>query len=159
MSVTFATPISPVSIREDRSMMKTTIFKALALGLLSNAWVSGAAAGTNCPAFNTAMVDATYMAADVSGPVVSVEAMDDPSGGTIECTLVTDGGGDFIVSVTTGDIELVAHHPDGAGDETELRTRILLDEEEFFTPTQLHACRGEVLQSFVWNQHCASVVE
>ncbi len=140
-------------------MMKTTIFKALALGLLSYAWVSGAAAATNCPAFTTAMVDATYMAADVSGPLISVNAMDESSGGLISCSLVTDGGGDFIVSVTTNDIELVGHHPDGAGDETELRTRVLLEDPELFTSAQLHACRGEVLRSFVWNLHCAPAAE
>ncbi len=139
--------------------MKTTIFKALALGLLSYAWVSGADAATNCPAFNTAMVDAAYMAADVSGTPNSVDATNDSSSGTISCLIATDG--DFIVSVFADDIELLGHHPDSSADETELRTRVLPDEldQDFFTPAQVHACRGEVLQSFVWSLYCAPEVE
>lgn len=162
MSVTFATPISPVSTREDGSMMKTTIFKALALGLLPLALISGPADAQGvggCLAFNTSMVDATYMATDVSGPLVSVDAMDDPRSGTIECVIGTDAGSDFMVIVTASDILLVGRHTQDQNDDlTELRTRVLPVhlELEIFTPTQLHACRGAVRQSFAWKQICAS---
>jgi len=145
-------------------MMKTTIFKALALGLLPLALISGPADAQGvggCLAFNTSMVDATYMATDVSGPLDVIVAMDDPRSGTIECEIKTDDGADFMVIVTAEDIKLVGRHTEDSGDSTEWRTRVLprhlgLD---FFPPTQLQACRGAVRQSFAWKQICASEVE
>ena len=131
--------------------MKTTIFKALALGLLSYAWVSGAAAANNCPAFNAGMVDATYMATDVSGPLDSVNAVDDPSSGTISCDIVTDNFDTFEVLVTPDDTRLVGTHAN-----TQLRTVVgPAANGPQLTLGELHACRGEVLQSFPWTQHCA----
>ena len=136
-------------------MMKITIFKALALGLLSYVWVSGAAAATNCPAFNAAMVDATYMATDVSGPLESVVATNDPSGGTISCFIVTDNFDTFRVLVDPDDTRLV-----GASAGAQLRTVIgPAASGPQLTPAELHACRGEVMQAFVWNEHCAVLVQ
>ena len=150
-------------------MMKTTIFKALALGLLPLALISGPADAQGvggCLAFNTSMVDATYMATDVSGPLDVIVAMDDPRSGTIECEIKTDDGADFSVIVTAADILLVGRHStellgSDDADTTELRTRVLPEHLGLviFTPTQLQACRGAVRQSFAWKQICASEVE
>ncbi len=138
--------------------MKTTIFKALALGLLSFAWVSGAAAATNCPAWNTAMVDATYMAIDVSGPLDSVVAVDVPSTGKIRCVITTDEFNTLVidVGVVVDGAFLEGFRPGAAT----LRTLVGPDANgPALTPAELHACRGEVLQSFPWTQHCAQEVE
>ena len=139
--------------------MKTTIFKTLALGLLSYTWVSGHSveAAPSCPAFTAAMVDATMMAADISGPLHPDEssvATDDASAGHIGCFLKTDNSDTFEVYVTPDDILLVASYAGAT-----LRTRIFLDGAELFTPTELHGCRSEVLKSFVWNQYCAPLVD
>jgi hypothetical protein len=91
------------------------------------------------------------MATDVSGPLLSVIAMDEPSGGTISCSLVTDDGATFDVLVDPDDTRLV-----GASAGAQLRTVIgPAANGSQLTPGELHACRGQVLQSFVWNQHCA----
>ena len=101
-------------------MMKTRTFKAIALGLLSYASVSGAAAATKCPAFNDAMVDATMMVIDISGPLDdSSFAMDDARRGRIRCFLVTDEFNTFEVMVDPDDTLLV-----GASSGGQLRTRV-----------------------------------
>ena len=63
-------------------MMKTMMVKALAIGLLSHALISGTAnAGgpTACPAFNAAMLDAAAMAAVLVGDLVPGSVFDDPA--------------------------------------------------------------------------------
>lgn len=140
-------------------MMKTTIFKALAFGLLSFAWISGAAAATNCPAWNAGMVDAAYMAIDLSGPLDSVEAEDDPSTGNIRCFITTDEFNTLEIDVGVGEegTALLEGHRNGG---PTLRTKAGLGTTGIaLTPAELHACRGEVLQSFPWTQHCAQEVE
>ncbi len=141
-------------------MMKTTIiFKALAFGLLSYAWASGAAAATNCPAWNTAMVDATYMAIDLSGvPLFLVEAEDDPSTGTIRCFISTDDqSGTLEIDVGVDEDGTLL---EGSSPGATLRTKVGPNANgPALTTAELHACRAEVLQSFPWTQHCAQAVE
>ena len=141
-------------------MMKTTIFKALALGLLSYAWASGAAAATTCPAWNTAMVDATFMVLDVSGvPLGSVEAEDHPSTGRIRCFISTDDG-QGTLEIDVGVLEdgtlLEGFNPFVGKMRTKVGPNAGGPE---LTPGEMHACRAEVLQSFPWTQHCAQEVD
>ena len=74
-------------------MMKITIFKTLALGLLSLALIGGPAfAGgpANCPAFNAAMVDAAALSAfNISTDQFALVATDDPAPGSIGCEVAT----------------------------------------------------------------------
>ena len=151
-------------------MMKVTFFKVLALGLLPLALISGpadAAGRSGCPAFNSSMVDAAALASRISGslPGVFVDgfAEDEPETPLIICQFGFSSSfsgvrGAFAVRVgVTEDgmqAELSGFH------DTDFEERTLL--ETFITNLtigQLHACRAEVLQSFVWNQYCAPMLE
>ena len=135
-------------------MMKTIVFKALALGLLSYAWVSGHSveAAPRCPAFTAAMVDATWMATDFSqlGPIVG-DAEDDPREPLISCTIFFDVGDAFFeIFVGGGEALVKGIHPRDSpfdDDFTELRTRVF-----GLTPKQERGCIAQVVQSFVWRQ-------
>ena len=136
-------------------MLKTRIFKALALGLLSYAFFSGpAAAGpSSCPAFSAGMVDAVALRAGLTEPILGHSAAsDNPLGPSMWCDFAT-GVGSFYISVSGG-----------AGSLVVLRSMVLSSgvEIEIFvdgmTTGEVHACRSQVLQSFIWNQHCAPLI-
>ena len=149
-------------------MMKTTIFKALALGLLSHALISGPAdaqGAAGCPAFNASMVDAAMMATNISpgGEFLdeTSNAADNPWEPSISCFIRTDSFTDtfsvFVGADQTeeGNVVFVEGTSVNAGDTTLLRTL----SGGPITEAQLHACRAQVLQSFVWNQHCIPLLD
>ena len=144
-------------------MKKTSIFKALALGLLSGALPLGsahAAGPSNCPAFNAAMVDAAALSAkDISTNPAVQSAVDDPSTGSIECSVITvmpnSGFFTVIVDGVVGDALISATNTSsGGGDITIFRNGV-----DGLSAGQAQACRGQVLQTWVWNQICASAVQ
>ncbi len=135
-------------------MMNTLIFKALALGLLSLALISGpavAAGPANCPAFNAAMVDAAAMASDLVNVDPPEILSDNPAGPSISCRFFTDlGFFDVAVGVEVGVVAVTGFSEIGGGFTTRLHSVLV-----GLTRAEVLACRAQVLQSFVWNQHCA----
>ena len=143
--------------------MKTFIFRAMALGLLSTLVSIGPVAyggSRTCPAFTAGMVDASalLMFLDPDEVVVAI-VRDNPADASIACELSSTET-DRTFSVGVGD---------GLGcTGLEKRAFILVQEvnngpfvihavsPNCIPAGQAHACRAEVLQSFVWNQYCES---
>ena len=90
------------------------------------------------------------MALDFSQDVPpDVVAADDPSVASISCRITNDVGDNYVVDIERPEALLLS-----AGPGAVLRTRVF-----GLTTGQAHACRAQVLQSFVWNQHCAPALE
>ena len=108
-----------------------------------------AAVAAGCPAFNGGMIDAAMMATYYSQPepVIGV-AEDSKTESYIYCEWVNDDEGEFLVSVGDGEAELY-----GRSFSTDVRTRVFN-----LSAADLKACRKEVLDSFVWQQHCAALM-
>ncbi len=133
-------------------MRKTINFKALALGLLLHALISGPAyaqKSATCPAFNAALVDMaglTSFLQNVESPIV---IMDDPKTPQLECEFFTSIG--FFEARVRG-IE---------GDASIFGGNTFVDDTQVgsgqagLTQRELHACRAQIIQSWVWNRHCA----
>ena len=142
-------------------MKKTSIFKALALGLLSLALPIGsaqAAGPANCPAFNAAMVDAAALAAfSPSSPLdpPGVTAVDNPMTARIVCIFDTEFGF-FEVNVSEGGVAFVRglSIPPGTSDAVSVFNVV-----DGLIAGQRHACRSAILQSWVWNNVCAAAVQ
>lgn len=115
-----------------------------------------AANGGGCPAFNAGMVDAAMLTADLSqiDPLEGF-AEDSPMDGTIACGWVADGDGAFIVEVGNGEAQVIGLAPTpGDGETGKLRTAVF-----DLTPAEQHACRAQVLRSFVWQQYCKPLMQ
>ena len=104
--------------------------------------------------FNTAMVDAAAMAILLGrnvGPPTSV--IDDPSSGTIECRLeMTTGSVSRRFTVEVNDDEVFVSAISIA---PTFNSILQSSDRGGLSVGELHACRAQVLQSFVWNQYCA----
>jgi len=135
-------------------MMKTITLNSLVLGILSLALISMPAYANGnggCPAFNASMVDAAMLAADLSqvDPLFG-GAEDSPKDASIMCWWAADGGGGFVVEVGNGEAQVIGLAPTpGDGETGKLRTAVF-----DLSQAQQHACRAQVLQSFVWKQYC-----
>jgi len=125
--------------------------------LLPLALIGGSANASDaggCPAFNASMVDAAMLAADLSqiDPLVGA-AQDSPKDGTIICyweTNVSDGlKGWFYVQVEDGVAQVIGNEPYATSEVATARTAVF-----DLSPAQQHACRAQVLKSFVWQQYC-----
>lgn len=134
-------------------MMKTLIFKALALGLLSLALISGpadAAGSANCPAFSAAMVDAAALVSDMDvGFPTGANSVDDLFVPQIKCTFVTENG---IFLVEVGFIAGVATL---TGFNDGFEQTFVRSEEDGLSKAEVLACRAQIIRSWVWSQHCA----
>ena len=107
------------------------------------------ARGGGCPAFTSAMVDAAWLAIDYSQPEPPFGgAIDNPSEPRIGCQLTNDAGNVFTVGVDDG-VAGVEGRSNQFDTPTLLRTRI-----ENLTKGEAHACRAQILASFVWSQYC-----
>jgi len=110
--------------------------------------------GRGCPAFNASMVDAAMLAADLSqvDPLVG-NAWDSPMDGSIVCyweTNVSDGlKGWFYVQVEDGTAQVIGNEPYATSEVATARTAVF-----DLSLAQQHACRAQVLQSFVWKRYC-----
>ena len=107
--------------------------------------------GGSCPAFNSTQVDATMMAINISQiDPLGIVTVDFPSDPFLECVITTDENNDFLVAVGDrgegNEVLLLGELGGGAI----LRTRV-----QGLTTAELHACRAQVLGTFVWNQYCA----
>ena len=125
------------------------------ISLLSILSLSGPAiaGGGGCPAFTSAMVDAAWLAIEYSQPEPPVGgAIDNPSVPTIGCQLTNDVGNQFSVGVGSG-VALLEGNAANSPVPTLLRTRV-----DNLTKAEQHACRAQVLSSFVWNQYCKPVL-
>ena len=97
-------------------LLKKSSVAAIIFGLISFAftsWTAIAAPPGGCPAFNTAMVDAAWLAIDYSQPTppALLEFNDDPAAPNLLCVLGTDAGSEFFVSVGGGEAGLVGRLP------------------------------------------------
>ena len=140
-------------------MLKTRIFKALALVFLSHTLISGpadAAGPASCPAFTAAMIDATALVMELREDVALAGKLSaDPATPAIACALTLGlslGRGEFDVEVGAGVARVRAT---SRGLTSEFGPIVLHARRDDLTPRQEHACRAQVLQSFVWNQYCA----
>ena len=126
-------------------MTSRTILFFIFIALPVNAAIAG-----SCPAFNGGMLDAAMMATYYSQPepVIGVAA-DSKTESYIYCEWVNGDEGEFLVSVGDGEAELY-----GKSYSTDLRTRVFN-----LSADDLKACRKEVLDSFVWQQHCAALMQ
>jgi hypothetical protein len=99
------------------------------------------------------MVDAAWLAVEYSQAEPPVGgAIDDPSVPTIGCQLTNDIGNQFRVIVAGGDAS-VEGNAENSPVPTLLRTAV-----GNLTKAEQHACRAQVLSSFVWNQYCKPVL-
>ena len=121
--------------------------------------------GRGCPVFNASMVDAAMLATEYSqSEPVFGWAEDSPKDAYIYCLWSAEPGSIFFVRVGIceeacgsgdgkGEGHLMGKSPDGTNPSpdyhTLLRTRVFN-----LSPAQQHACRAQVLQSFVWKQYC-----
>jgi len=150
---------------------KNITIKSFALLLFTLIAVPAHAAdGGGCPAFNAGMVDAAMLATDYSqqNPLIG-GAEDSPADASIVCYWETDAEASFFVRVGIcegecgsgagkGEAQIIGISPDdlapGADYSTLLRTRVF-----HLTRAQQHACRAQVLRSFVWQQYCKPLME
>ena len=141
-------------------MLKTRLFKALVIGLLSLAVFGEPASAseprTSCPAFTAAMIDATALVMELREDVaLAGKPSADPATPDIACALTLGlslGRGEFDVEVGAGVARVRAT---SRGLTSEFGPIVLHARRDDLTPRQEHACRAQVLQSFVWNQFCA----
>ena len=139
-------------------LFKKLSVAAIALGQISLVFISVpsiAAPPGGCPAFNTAMVDAAWLAIDYSqpGPPELLDLNDDPAEPNMLCVISTDVGSEFSVYVGGGEAGLMGRginidNPDPI--TTLLRTRVFN-----LNKAEEHACRAQVLASFAWKQYCS----
>jgi len=123
-----------------------------------------------CPAFNSSMIDAAFLAIDYSqqNPLIG-SAEDSPADASIACYLETDAEAVFLLFVGIcegecgagagkGEAQLIGLSPDdmapGADYSTQLRTRVFS-----LTRAEQQACRAQALASFTWNQHCKPLMQ
>lgn len=106
------------------------------------------ARGGGCPVFTSEMVDAAFLAIDYSeeNPPLG-GAIDDPREPRIGCVLTNDAGNQFRVGVGDGEAGVEAF--DTAVTDTTLRTKRFN-----LSPGESHACRAQILGSFVWREYC-----
>jgi hypothetical protein len=150
--------------------MKLKILLIAGLLLFALIALPAYASGGNCPAFNSSMIDAAFLATDFSqqNPLVG-SAEDSPADARIACYLETDAEAVFLLFVGIcegecgagagkGEAQLIGLSPDdmapGADYSTQLRTRVFS-----LTRAEQHACRAQVLASFTWNQHCKPLMQ
>ena len=136
---------------------KSSFCKALAAGVFSLSLIGGpaAAAGKSaCPAFTSAMIDSAAMVALLAQGNVIVNAKDDITPVVVtECQISKNSGvgvtfRSFTVEVNDDEIFVTGRADLGNG----LLSTILRSDGRGETAAVLHACRAQVLQSFVWNQ-------
>jgi hypothetical protein len=132
----------------------------LALLLVSPAAFAGNGGG--CPAFNAGMLDATMLVAEL-WQIEPPEgfAGDSPKEGTIYCQWFGDLpgagiAGMFFVRVEDGTAEVTGFGP--IGPQT-IRFPTLRTAVFNLSIDQQHACRAQVLKSFVWQQYCKPLME
>ena len=123
-----------------------------------------------CPAFNSSMIDAAFLAIDYSqqNPLVGT-AEDSPADASINCYLQTDADAVFLLRVGIcegecgagagkGEAQIIGLSPDdmapGADYSTQLRTRVFS-----LTRAEQQACRAQVLASFTWKQYCKPLMD
>ena len=94
-------------------------------------------------------MDAAYLAM-LPGTVSVNLVVDDPRTGELECDINT-GNGVFIIIINESGIALQGNKNDFS-DNFHAETA---PASGSYSLSQLHACRAEVIKSFVWNQHCA----
>ena len=116
--------------------------------------------GGGCPAFNAGMVDATMLIAELTAPPEGF-ARDSAKEGTIYCQWFGDlpGAGIpgmFFVRVRDGTADLTGFGPIWGSTIIfpTLRTAVF-----DLSIEQQHACRAQVLKSFVWQQYCKPLME
>lgn len=135
---------------------KNTLFKALAAGIFSLSLIGGSAAeagqSRGCPVFNAAMVDAAAMVVNLSRNVTVSSLIDDPSTGTIECDIQAIFGSSSF-SVEVNDDEVFVSGSSRVG--STIQTRLSSSDRGGLSLRERHACRAQVLRSFVWQQYCA----
>lgn len=135
---------------------KNTFFKALAAGVFSLSLIGGSAAeagqSRGCPVFNAAMVDAAALVVNLGVNVMVGRVLDDPSTGTIECRISqTFGSGIFAVEVNDDEVFVSGSSRVGST----IQTRLSSSDRGGLSLRERHACRAQVLRSFVWQQYCA----
>jgi hypothetical protein len=100
------------------------------------------------------MVDAAWLAINYSQPEPPVGgAIDEPSEPRISCQLTNDVGNQFTVVVENGVALVQGHGENEPFSPALLRTRV-----DGLTKGEEHACRAQILASFVWSQYCRPVL-
>lgn len=149
------------------SLRETAIFAAIALlGVAISASLSPAAArSAKCPVWTSAIIDS--FAADgglfqgnTDGPVppeVDEPPLDDPTIPKMFCSLIVPGASAYF-DLNLGQVRRPVRNLNEvfleAGDPV-VGTNVLYQTLPEGDVGAAHACRAEVLQSFVWNQFCA----
>jgi len=130
-------------------------FGAVALVLASTALLSGRVVADNgCPAFNSSMIDAAWLAVDYSQPgPPEAYYYDVPSIPALYCFVRNDSDHVFKIYIQDEVAEVFGHGEFGIS-PTLMRTRV-----DGLSKNELHACRAQVLGSFVWKQYCTQGVE
>jgi hypothetical protein len=108
------------------------------------------------------MVDAAAMAFFLA-PGSMGQARDDVGAPSIYCRFErppSAGGGRFLIDVNDGSAhEAFIFGQNRTEDDPEVNYRTQLGSfAESLTTGEEHGCRAAVLQSFVWNHYCASVL-
>ena len=137
-------------------MKHTLKYGALALALLPQVLISGSAVAAGpgrCPVFNAAMVDAAALVSVLYLVDPPASISDDPSIPALICRFDTMNG-DFHVNVNLSPSPAEAFVEASNSLNTDHET-IVFATEDGLTDGELHACRAQVIQTLVWNQHCA----
>jgi hypothetical protein len=137
-----------------------TFSKALAAGMFALTFMAGTAAEagpSSCPVFTAAMVDAAAMVVPLADDVaiVTPTPVDDPSAPRIECRITSRSGSSFVVFVQDFSERALVFGSKFSDTLGATITELEASVDEGLTKAELHACRAQVLQSFVWNQYCA----
>lgn len=135
---------------------KNRLFKALAAGVFSLSLIGGSAAeagqSRGCPVFNAAMVDAAALVVNLGRNVTVGRVLDEPSTGTIECRIFqTFGSSTFQVEVNDEEVFVTGRSIVGGSIQTNLSS----SDRGGRSLRVRHACRAQVLRSFVWREFCA----
>ena len=126
--------------------------------------LSGTALGGNCPAFTAAMVDAAAMTIRLPGPheigtgYLTVSASEDPTSPDVSCRIAVPpsaGGNTFEVDVNYYIPNAAFVFGRGVAEDTPNYDTALSSYAEELSVPEMHACRSEVLNSFVWKNYCA----
>ena len=136
--------------------MKLNIKVIASLLLISMIFVPIHAIARGCPAFTSSMIDGAFLATEYNQeePVSGI-AVDYPYIPGLFCEFVNQDGGYYVVFVGYHDSDvnpgnkahLYARSP-------RVRNTILRTYVYDLSEAEMHACRAQVMGSFVWKQYC-----
>lgn len=138
--------------------LNTKVIFGILLIVFSSVPIHSIAGG--CPAFTSDMVDAAFLATEYNQeePVEGM-AVDHPDLPFLFCEFVNNDDGYYVVFVGHNNKEPVGNKAHLYARSPRVRNTLLRTYLYHLSGAELHACRAQVVASFVWKQYCVPLMQ